>query len=48
MFPTTTHVMTISEIKRAIRSMQRKLALPLAVIRMRRATHSSGAPVRPG
>ena len=38
MFPTTAHVMTISEIKRAIRSMQRKLALPLAVIRMRRAT----------
>ena len=30
--------MTLSEIRRILRSMQRKLALPLAVIRMRRAT----------
>ena len=28
---------TLSEIKRIVRSLQRKLALPLAVIRMRRA-----------
>ena len=29
---------TLSEIKRIVRSLERKLALPLAVIRMRRAT----------
>ena len=31
-------IYTLSEIKRMVRSMQRQLALPLAVIRMRRAT----------